>query len=117
MYYLGLGIGNLIILGAIEAFLPGVKIDSTGAILGGALVLTLLNILIRPLLLLVLLPINILTLGIFSLLVNTWMVMLADKLVPGMVVGGFWNALLIALLAMMLMKFMKNWRYKREGLR
>ena len=59
------------------------------------LVLTLVNIFIRPLLMLVALPVNLLTLGLFILIINTWMVMLTDKLVPALhmrVLGSFLTA-------------------------
>ena len=44
------------------------------------------------------LPVNLLTLGLFVLVINTWMVVLADRLIPGMAVPGFWNAFLTALI-------------------
>lgn len=62
------------------------------------LVLTLANIFIRPLLMLVALPVNLLTLGLFILVINTWMVMLTDKLVPALHIPGFWTAFLTAVL-------------------
>ena len=74
--------------------------DTTGiapVILFG-LVLWLLNLLIRPLLLLIVLPINIITLGIFTVVVNTWMIMLVDKLVHGVTIPSFWVAFTLAML-------------------
>jgi putative membrane protein len=53
-------------------------------------VLILANLLLRPLILVVALPANLLTFGICGSIVNTWMLMLADKIVPGITLGGFW---------------------------
>lgn len=61
-------------------------------------VLWLINLLVRPLLLLVVLPINVITLGIFTLIVNTWMIMLVDKVLKGIHIPNFWVAFLLALL-------------------
>lgn len=81
----------------IAAYLvPGVTVTLTGAIIA-AVVLGALNLFIRPILLVLTLPINILTLGLFSLVINALLVMLASALVPGFVVTGFWIALLFAL--------------------
>lgn len=75
---------------------PNVSITPLAALIG-AVVLGALNLFIRPVLLVLTLPINILTLGLFSLVINALLVMLASILVPGFFVGGFWTALLFAL--------------------
>ncbi|HZW82147.1 MAG TPA: phage holin family protein [Candidatus Deferrimicrobium sp.] len=64
-----------------------------GAYVGAGIVLGLVNLAVRPILFLLTLPFTILTLGLFSLVVNTWMVMLTAKLIPGMHIYGFWTAL------------------------
>lgn len=61
--------------------------------LGAGLILALVNLLIRPLLILLTIPFNLLTLGIFTFIVNTWMIMLTSGLMPGFYVPGFWVAL------------------------
>ena len=60
-------------------------------------ILWLINLVIRPILKLIALPLTLLTLGLFSLVINTLMVMLTDALIPGTDFGGFWPCLLIAL--------------------
>ncbi|MHB8709945.1 MAG: phage holin family protein [Minisyncoccota bacterium] len=75
---------------------PGVSVTFIAALIA-AVVLGALNLFIRPILLVLTLPINILTLGLFSLVINAFLVMLASAVVPGFVVGGFWIALLFAL--------------------
>ena len=77
--------------------LPGVHIDSTQALAIAAVVLGLVNALIRPILTILTLPITILTLGLFYLLVNGLTFLLASKMVPGFYVDGYWWAVLGAL--------------------
>ncbi|MEI8361174.1 MAG: phage holin family protein [bacterium] len=75
----------------------GVKVASFWSALILVLVLGFLNSLIKPLLLVLTLPINILTLGLFTLVINALMILLASSVVKGFEVGGFWNALLFGL--------------------
>jgi putative membrane protein len=75
---------------------PGVTITLVGALIA-AVVLGAFNLFIRPILLVLTLPITILTLGLFSLVINALLVLLASYLVPGFAVAGFWTALLFAL--------------------
>ena len=74
--------------------LPGVNFDSTTALAIAAIVLGLINAVIRPILTILTLPITILTLGLFYLLVNGFVFFLASKIVPGFEVAGFWWAVL-----------------------
>lgn len=73
--------------------LPGVKLDGWGSALVVAVILGLINAFIRPLLLLLTLPINILTLGLFTFVIIALCVMLASAIVPGFHVDGFWWAM------------------------
>ena len=75
---------------------PGVTIDPIGALIA-AVVLGALNLFIRPIIVILTLPINIVTLGLFSLVINASLVLLATYLVPGFAVAGFWTAVLFAL--------------------
>lgn len=77
--------------------LPGVAVESLLAALVTALILGLVNAVIRPILILLTLPLNILTLGLFTLVINALMVMLAAAIVPGFTVQGFWWALLFGI--------------------
>lgn len=63
-----------------------------------AVVLGLINAFIRPLVKLIALPITVLTLGLFSLVINAAMVLLCAKIVPGFETGGFLSALLFSIL-------------------
>ena len=82
-------------IGIAAYILPGVTVSVPGALIL-AVVLGALNIFIRPLLVVLTLPINILTLGLFTIVINAFLVWLAAMIVPGFAVGNFWWALLFA---------------------
>lgn len=77
--------------------LPGVKLDSFWSALWVALFLGLVNIIIKPLLILLTLPINILTLGLFTFVINAILILLASSVIKGFSVSGFWVALLFSI--------------------
>lgn len=82
----------------IAAVVPGVSIAGFWTAVAAALILGLVNMVIRPVVMLLTLPINVLTLGLFAFVVNALMFGLTAWLVPGFGVAGFWPALLGALL-------------------
>ena len=73
--------------------LPGVHVTSFVTALVVAVVLGVINAFIKPILLILTLPINILTLGLFTFVINAVVILLAANLVPGFTVDGFWWAL------------------------
>lgn len=77
---------------------PGIELSGAGAALGAGLVLGLINALIRPILLLLTLPLTLLTLGLFLFVLNAFCLWLTSTLVKGFAVEGFGAALLGALL-------------------
>jgi putative membrane protein len=78
--------------------LSGLSFDSPAKLLIAALVLGVVNALVRPIAFILTLPLTILTLGLFLLVLNAGMVALVAWLVPGFQVDGFWTALLAALI-------------------
>jgi putative membrane protein len=82
----------------ISYILPGVHIADFLTALIVALILGILNAFFKPILTLFTLPINILSLGLFSLVIDTLLVLLTGSIVPGFVVDGFWWAALFALI-------------------
>lgn len=78
----------------IAEFIPGIQIDGFYAALIAALVLGLLNIVVRPILFLLTLPITILTLGLFSFILNALLFLFAASFIDGFSVDSFWYALL-----------------------
>jgi len=82
----------------LSKFLPGIQVASFRTAFWAAIVLSLVNLFIRPLLLILTLPANILTLGLFTFVINALMIWLVSAIVPGFVIAGFWWALAVALI-------------------
>lgn len=71
----------------------GIEVRSIGSLLMAALMIGIINAFVRPVVLLLTLPISVLTFGLFILVVNAAMLVLASAFVPGFEVHGFWAAL------------------------
>jgi putative membrane protein len=78
--------------------LDGIRVEGLVSALLAAATLGLLNAFLRPLLILMTLPLNIITLGFFTFLINALMLMIVSGLVPGFKVYGFWTAVIGALI-------------------
>ncbi|MGC2458427.1 MAG: phage holin family protein [Gallionellaceae bacterium] len=89
---------NALALLAVAYLLPGVRVDGIESALIAALVLGLINTLIRPLLILFTLPVTVLTLGLFILVINGLLFWFAGSVLRGFHVSGFWAGLMGALL-------------------
>ena len=79
-------------------FLPGVEVTGYWAAILVALVLALLNLVVKPILVLLTLPVTIITFGLFLIVINAIIVLLVDAFVEGFAVSGFWIAVLFSLL-------------------
>ena len=75
------------------ALIPGIEADSPGAFIWAAIALGIVNTLVRPLIVLLTLPVSVVTLGGFLLVINAAMLKLADWFVDGLHVQGFLSAL------------------------
>ena len=82
---------NALALFLLPYVFPWVTVDSMGAALIAALVLGLVNALIRPILFLLTLPVTILTLGLFILVINGLLFWAVGSFLPGFHVDGFWS--------------------------
>ncbi|WP_024538454.1 phage holin family protein [Comamonas badia] len=80
----------------------GVKFDSTGALIVSALLLGFANAIVRPLLIVLTLPLTLLTFGLFLLVVNALVILLVSALVKGFRLSGFWTALFASLFVSLL---------------
>ncbi len=90
-----------------DLVLDGVHLGEFPAALWVAIVLGLLNAVVRPLIILFTLPVTIVTLGIFILVINAGMVMLASRLMPEQFqVNGFWSALWFSILLWAVQSFL-----------
>ena len=84
---------NAVALWVVDQLVQGISIADFPTLLWTAALLGLVNALIRPILLVVTLPLNILTLGLFTFIINAVMLLLVAALVPGFHVAGFLTAL------------------------
>lgn len=105
-----------IIVTSIVAFglsrvLKGIHVDDFWAAIVLAFILAVLNAIIKPILIILTLPITILTLGLFLFVINAFMILLADNLMDHFSVDGFWWALLFSLLLSIVTSIL----YKEEG--
>ena len=76
-----------------SAIVPGMRVAGAGALLLAALLLGVVNAVVRPVLVLLTLPITVLTLGLFLLVVNAAMLGLVAAMLDGFTLSGFWPAL------------------------
>lgn len=105
-----------IVLSTIAVFatahiLPGTRVDGWGTALVVAVVLAIVNALLRPLLLILTLPLNVLTLGLFTFVIIGGLVMLVSAIVPGFHVEGFWWAIAFALVLAIINGFLTSLRF------
>jgi putative membrane protein len=94
---------NLLALVVAGSVLPGIRIESLEMGIVAAGILGVVNAVIRPVVLVLTLPINLLTLGLFTLVINAAMLMIVASIVPGLVIesfrAAFFGAILISLIS------------------
>jgi len=99
---LGGMLGNLLIntisIFAVSYILTGIQIDSFVTALIVAVVMAVLNVTLKPLLILITIPLTIITFGLFLLVVNVLVLYAADALIGGFHIAGFWWALAFSIL-------------------
>lgn len=84
-------------IGIAAYLLPGVEVTFIGAFVL-VVVLAIINVLIKPIIFILTLPINILTIGLFSLIINGFLIWLSSLIVPGFSVADYWSAFLFAII-------------------
>lgn len=93
---------------AAAQIIPGIHVDNFLTTMVVAIVLGIVNAFIFPLLLIITLPINILSLGLFTLVIMALMVLLVSAIVPGFHVDNFWWAMLFAVVFVLLNNFLRS---------
>ncbi len=88
--------------------LPGVHVENFLSAIVLALLLALLNVTLKPILIIITIPVTFLTLGLFLLVINALMILLADAILPGFVVDGFWWAVLFSVLLWIINSLLRN---------
>jgi len=89
---------NALIIFGLAWALPGVDVTSYWTALIVAIILGVLNIFVKPLLIILTIPVTILTLGLFLFVINAVIILMTSSLVDGFTVNGFWWALLFSIL-------------------
>lgn len=91
---------------------PGITVENFGAALVAAIVIAVINLVVKPIILLVTLPVNVVTLGLFTFIINGLLLWLAAAIVPGFDVAGaipaILGAIVLALVGMVLNKITGN---------
>ncbi len=88
--------------------LPGVSVDGFGSAILLAVVLGVINTFIRPIVIFLTLPATLVTLGLFLLVINACMVLLADWVLPSFSVAGFGWALLFSIVVSLISSFLEK---------
>ncbi len=99
---------NALAVVVLSKVLNGVSVDSYTTAIIVAVVLSVLNLLVKPFLILLTLPITIVTLGLFLLVVNALIILLADNLIDGFSVDGIWTAILFSILLSILQSILHS---------
>ncbi len=102
---------NALALLVVAYLIPGFAIATVYNALIAALILGLVNALVRPLFFILTLPVTIITLGLFTFVINALMLWLASTIVEGFVISGFVPALLAALV-LWVISLLTNWLIK-----
>jgi len=93
--------------------LPGVTIDSFTTAIGVAIVLGILNATLKPLLIIITIPLTFLSLGLFLLIINAIIIGVADQWVDGLHVKSTWTAILFSFLISTISSWMYKWGERR----
>jgi putative membrane protein len=99
---------NSIAIMVASYILPGVKVDAITTVLMVAIVLGVINTFIKPIILLLTLPLTLVTLGLFTFIINALLVLLTSKIVHGFSVQNFLWALLFSLVVSVVSAFLSH---------
>jgi len=102
---------DVLALVVVDWLFDGIKLDTWQAVVGGAILLALVNAYLRPLILLLTLPFNVLSLGLFTFVINAGMLKVVSWLLPDFHVTGFWTAVGASLM-ISFVSFLLNWLLK-----
>lgn len=99
---------NALALYITDYIIAGISFDRWQTLFVAALVIGIINALIKPIVHIFALPLTILTLGVFALIINTAMLILAEKIVPGFTIAGFWPAFFGAIVLSIVSTFLQS---------
>lgn len=96
--------------------LPGVHVNGFPSAIIVAVVLSLLNIFVKPVLIFLTLPATLVTFGLFLLVINAFVILICDYLLDNFKVDGFWYALLFSLILSFFQTLLFTFAEKRENI-
>ena len=99
---------NSVAVFAAGYILPGIKIENFVTAIIASIVLGVLNTFVKPILIILTLPINIITFWLFTFVINAVLVLIAAAIVPGFHVDGFWWALIFSLVLSVVSSFLNS---------
>jgi putative membrane protein len=99
---------NAVAVLVLAEILKGVAIDNYITAIIVAVVLSILNLIVKPILVILTLPITIMTLGLFLFIINACIILLADKLIDGFSVNNIWWAVLFSILLSILQSLLHS---------
>ena len=97
---------NSVVIFILASVMDGIKVKNFLTAVGVAIVLAIVNTILKPVIVLLTLPLTVITLGLFVWVINAWMVMLTDWLLDGFKVQSFWLALGFSFLVSILNSFL-----------
>jgi putative membrane protein len=119
MKFLARIISTAIAILLVTRFMPHVSVDSAWTAVFLAIILSLLNVFVKPVLIFFTLPITVVTLGFFLLVINAAIVLMASKIVRGFEIDGFWWAMffsvVLSLVVSIFEKLQGNQNHGEEG--
>lgn len=106
---------NAVIFLALAGLISGFYVESIGVAIGASIVLGILNLFIKPVLILLSLPITLITFGLFSVVINAIILNLTSSLVgSGFSFSSFWVALLVAIAMSIVNSALNSWLFDRR---
>lgn len=97
---------NSVVIFILASVIDGIKVKNFLTAVGVVIVLAIVNTILKPVIVLLTLPLTVITLGLFVWVINAWMVMLTDWLLDGFKVQSFWWALGFSFLVSILNSFL-----------
>ena len=92
----------------VSYILPGIKVENVITAILFSVVLALLNTVLKPVIVLFTLPLTVITLGLFLVIINGLMILLAAEIVPGFHVDGFWWAVLFSIILSLVVSLLNS---------
>lgn len=81
---------------------PGIRYEGITGLLMSGIILAMIILLFRPIIMVMILPLNLLTLGLLGVVINTWIIQITALISGGLQVAGFWSALGVVVIWLML---------------